>query len=343
MVSVFAPVNIAWIKYMGKENGAPTNASFSMTLSDLGTQTQISCLDPGVPLSFTFEGSPYQPPPSGVEKVQRFLLNLEPFQKVFEVAGFEMSPVRGLFRIATSNNIPAGTGIATSASGFAALTLAWLGVLSGKSLKSFQSKYDSSSSLRSQVAKVAALGSGSACRSFHGPFVEWTQAGEVLPFQGGPVPFVDFVLILESGVKEVSSSEAHLRVKTSPLFRGRANRAHARLTQVKSALASGDLSTLATLVREDSVDMHELFHTSVPPFQYQNEESISWLERIRGRNEALPSVHGVFTMDAGANVHLFVPQSEETLWRDYFERAWPRLKVLCSQAGKGAHFVSGTM
>jgi len=342
MVTVFAPVNIAWVKYMGKENGVPTNASFSMTLDELGTRTQIRCLDPSAPLSVTFEGSPYQPPESGRAKAERFLLNLAPFQFVLKEAGFEVEVQRGLFGVSTSNNIPAGTGIATSASGFSALTLAWFGILAGKAFDRFLEKYTLDSDFRSRIAQVAALGSGSACRSFHGPFVEWTQAGEVREFQGGPVNFVDFVLILESGVKEVSSSEAHLRVKTSPHFLGRAKRAHERLLEIKSALASGSISTLTELVREESVDMHDLFHTSVPPFQYQNKESRGWLKRIQGKEKTLPSAHGIFTMDAGANVHLFVPESEAKRWAEYFQNSWPQLNVLSAKAGKGARFIHET-
>jgi diphosphomevalonate decarboxylase len=314
MVTVFAPVNIAWVKYMGKENGAPTNASFSMTLSDLGTETQIRCLDSDASLAITFRESPYQPPKTGIEKAERFLLNLEPFRAVLMDAGFEVAVDRGLFGIKTQNNIPAGTGIATSASGYAALTLGWFGILVGKDFSRFKSKFEVEPEFRAKIARVAALGSGSACRSFHGPFVEWGQSGEVSRVLGGPTNFVDFVLILESGVKEVSSSEAHLRVKTSPLFEGRVKRAQDRLIGVKSALARGSISELATLVREESSDMHELFHTSKPPFRYQKEESKAWLERIKNKEAQLPSENAIFTMDAGANVHLFVPENEANLW-----------------------------
>jgi diphosphomevalonate decarboxylase len=337
MVTVFAPVNIAWIKYMGKSRGLPTNASFSMTLADLGTTTGISLLDPDAPLSITFEGSPYVPPETGQKKAERFLLDPVPFHKVLEDAGIPAQVTKGLYAIHTSNSVPAGTGIATSASGFAALTLAWFGILAGDHLSEFRARYEADGEFRSRVARVSALGSGSACRSFHGPFVEWRANGDVVPFSGEIERFVDFVLILESGVKAVSSSEAHGRVLSSPRFAGRAERAGGRLESVKRALLSGDLPALSRIVIEESIDMHELFHTSVPPFRYQNAESETWIRRVREKDSGLPSQNAILTLDAGANVHVFVPEREEELWSRHFRGL--DVSVRCSRAGEGARFV----
>ncbi len=345
MVIVFAPVNIAWIKYMGKNRSGPvhgpTNSSFSMTLADLGTTTTIFGLDPGVPLSFTFEGSPYVPPETGRKKAERFLSDTAPFFAILREAGIEPKAPKGLYSIHTSNSVPAGTGIATSASGFAALTLAWFGVLSGDRLSEFRARYDADPEFRSKIARVSALGSGSACRSFHGPFVEWKSSGEVIGFPGadaaGIEKFVDFVLILESHAKAVPSSEAHERVRTSPDFEGRPERAERRLALVKQALGLRDRETLARLVLEEAVDMHGLFHTSVPPFRYQNAESEEWIRRVREGDPGLPSRNAILTLDAGANVHVFVPEEEASAWSGYFRTSGVRFES--SRAGEGARFV----
>jgi mevalonate pyrophosphate decarboxylase len=61
MVTAFAPVNIAWVKYMGKKSDGPTNSSLSMTLDSLGTRTRIEKVAEGTALSFDFHGSPYMP------------------------------------------------------------------------------------------------------------------------------------------------------------------------------------------------------------------------------------------------------------------------------------------
>jgi diphosphomevalonate decarboxylase len=341
MVTVFAPVNIAWIKYMGKNGVLPTNSSFSMTLSGLGTTTAISLSDPDAPLSITFEGSPYVPPETGRKKAERFLLALSPFRALLEEAGIPVRVTRGCYSIHTWNSVPAGTGIATSASGFAALTLAWFGVLAGNRLSEFRARYESDADFRSRVARVSALGSGSACRSFHGPFVEWKNSGEVVPFpsaESGVVDrFVDFVLILESHSKQVSSSEAHGRVRSSPRFAGRPERAGHRLDLVKQALLARDGKALSRIVLEEAVDMHELFHTSVPPFRYQNPDSEEWIRRVRENDPGLPSQNAILTLDAGANVHVFVPAAEQRIWGRYFQGLGVRFE--CSGAGEGARFV----
>jgi mevalonate pyrophosphate decarboxylase len=75
VVSVFAPVNIAWIKYMGKENGLPTNASLSMTLEEAGTKTSMHHLDEEGSLHFVWSPKGYVPPIAGQQKAEQFLKN----------------------------------------------------------------------------------------------------------------------------------------------------------------------------------------------------------------------------------------------------------------------------
>ena len=131
MVKVFAPVNIAWIKYMGKENGNPTNSSLSMTLGEIGTITRIKKISDSEGLEFSWSQEGYVPPQTGRDKAEYFLKNEKVWRDGFLDLGFNFIAPSGHFEISTFNNVPAGTGIATSASGFAALTLAWIGVLMG--------------------------------------------------------------------------------------------------------------------------------------------------------------------------------------------------------------------
>ncbi len=338
MVKVFAPVNIAWIKYMGKTEGAPTNSSFSMTLKHLGTETQIRKISNSDHLSFSYSASGYVPPKTGQEKSYRFLMNAAPWSECLSQFGFQNQATTGTFEVTTLNNVPAGTGIATSASGFAALTLAWFGILVGDRYPEWFSLYRSSPKLRAAIARVSALGSGSSCRSFGGPFVEWDPKNGVSEFHDGIQDFTDFVLLIDSETKEVSSSEAHERVKTSPLFEGRVERADVRLTQVKNALREGHLQVLTKTVLDEAIDMHELFHTSEPPFSYWREQSRVWINRLRNQEAGLPTPNGILTLDAGANVHLFVPTHEAQVWESYLGTVDPSLRFLSDQSGKGAFY-----
>jgi diphosphomevalonate decarboxylase len=337
MVKVFAPVNIAWVKYMGKVAGAPANASLSMTLDTAGTYTTIERIRSASELTLTFEGSPYLPPPSGQEKAFRFLNRFELFQRVLREFGLEAERPAGLYRIQTRNTVPAGTGVATSASGYAALTLAWAAVLSGSSQEKFRKSFEADARLRRSLGVLSALGSGSSCRSFGGPFVEWDPVEGIREISP-PQAYTDFVLLLETGEKSVASSEAHERVQSSPLYLERIARVEQRMRLIQTAMKESQLGEIARLVLEESLEMHELFHTSLPPFRYFNTESEGWVRRIREGDPGLPSPHAALTFDAGANAHLFVPEQEEDLWERYLGLEFPQVRTLKQRAGKGARF-----
>ncbi|MBC7396202.1 MAG: hypothetical protein H7333_02070 [Bdellovibrionales bacterium] len=339
MVKVFAPVNIAWIKYMGKENGNPTNSSLSMTLGEVGTITEIKKVSESKGLQFSWSQEGYVPPQIGRDKAEYFLKNEKVWRDGFLELGFNFIAPSGHFEISTFNNVPAGTGIATSASGFAALTLAWIGVLMGPQIPRWLAQFKSSEEIRSKVAQIAKLGSGSAGRSIDGPWVEWDTRRGFHKVAGVKVTFTDFILLIDQEAKSVSSSEAHLRVMTSPHFVSRVERAETRLAQVKHALLKGDLQVLSRCVLDEALDMHDLFHTSEPPFSYLKPDSKKWMDRIKNAVPGLPSENAILTLDAGANVHLFVPESEEHAWEKYLNFEKPRVNFLKARSGPGAYYV----
>jgi diphosphomevalonate decarboxylase len=337
MVKVFAPVNIAWIKYMGKSEGGPSNVSFSMTLKNTGTVTRIEKVSEEGALRFEFSESGYVPPPTGQAKAFSFLSDRSRFESALRNAGFEPRPTGGAFRITTRNHVPAGTGIATSASGFAALTLAWAAILSGDQ-EGFRKRYEEDRVFRKALAGVSATGSGSSCRSFGGPFVEWDPATGITEFDAGPA-YIDFILLLETGVKAVSSSEAHVRVRTSPEFTFRRSRTQDRLLRMKNLMKSGESLELARLVLEEAIEMHGLFHTSSPAFRYWNRESELWIDRIsKGESGGFPFPEVALTFDAGANAHLFVPSEDADRLEHYLREKHPSLRFIRDSAGEGARF-----
>lgn len=339
MVKVFAPVNIAWIKYMGKENGNPTNSSLSMTLDQVGTHTSIERVSAAGELAFEWNIAGYVPPMSGRQKAENFLRRTKHWTESLSTLGFSTSAPVGTFRITTFNNVPAGTGIATSASGFAALTLAWIGILLESRITEWQDLFEQSAKHRIAVAEIAKLGSGSAGRSIDGPWVEWDPRLGIHRIEGGKISFTDFILIIDTETKAVSSSDAHARVLSSPLFLGRVGRAEARLAQVKSALLRGDLKVLSARVLEEALDMHDLFHTSEPSFSYLKPQSKFWIERVKNHDPLLPTQNCILTLDAGANVHLFVPSHEEAQWEAWLRTSESGVSFVKARAGKGAHYV----
>jgi diphosphomevalonate decarboxylase len=344
-IRVFAPVNIAWIKYMGKESGQPTNSSLSLTLATLGTHTSMKVEAESPSLCFEWDPSGYVPPMAGQKKAEDFLKHEAIWSELLTQFGFHYTLPKAQVLIHTHNNVPAGTGIATSASAFAALTLAWSAILAGDRKKEWIEKFKSGDPrLRIAMAKVAAKGSGSSCRSLDGPWVEWNPNQGISVIDGCAAEWIDFIFVIESGPKEVPSSEAHVRVKSSPLFQGRTQRAEDRLHELKTRLKNNpsEIPKIQRLVLEEAMDMHELFHTSEPPFKYMNEQSHEIVDCFKNTESQLvaevPSFHGVVTLDAGANVHLFVPVEEGAEWEKWIQDRYPNLKYLKDVTGYGAHY-----
>jgi diphosphomevalonate decarboxylase len=325
IVRVRAPSNIAVIKYMGKSDTSvnlPANSSLSLTLDSLCTMTELEH-SPASGFQLQWTGASEMGGrvlrPLALQAKDRPKMERH-FRRVLEHFG---APIAGRWHVRTGNAFPAGAGIASSASGFAALTLAIATVIGKQHTP------------RSELAALSRQGSGSSCRSFEGPWVQWDHS------HAASVPssfdtLSDLVILIEESEKAVGSSEAHQRVRASPNWKGRVERVQERLARIRSSLAEGDWKTFSTCCWQEAMDMHELFHTSEPPFSYwkpQTHEVLAWLESI-GAHRGDVKI-GV-TLDAGPNVHLLVPQRDEAFWLDKIEERFPANSVLVDRQGSGA-------
>ena len=288
-----APSNIALIKYMGKVGvgNIPSNPSLSFTLNHLRSTVEI---EPSARVQWQPLDSTMKDLSEGGQ--QKFLRH---FALLCEHWG-----ISGDFCIRSANNFPADCGLASSASSFAALTLATYQLAKDRGQKNHDETIESLSSL-------SRLGSGSSCRSFFSPWAEWVGAS------ASPVdlPYGDLmhdVIVVSRDKKSVSSSEAHRRVPTSDLFQGRAERAIQRLNALKDAFVAGSWNEAVDLCWVEFWEMHALFETSRPPFSYMTETSLRVLRFLR--NEFESSGDGpLVTMDAGPNIHLLYRPDQRDL------------------------------
>ncbi len=345
-----ASANIAIVKYMGKADARlnlPANASLSMTLDSLCTVVELreastNAWVPEVPavrlpglLVPTLDER-------GVKKFEaHFERVLSEAPAILRAAGVQPQPPES-WVIRSANTFPAASGIASSASAFAALTLAGAAACA-ENIADLEAALERGPVLRRALARLSRRGSGSSCRSFEGPWVRWSgeEARGVFSSLGR---YVDLVLLVASVRKDVSSSDAHEAVTSSPLWSGRAERANARVRDLEEALASGAPSRLARIAWEESWEMHSLFHTSSHPFSYWLPQSLELLQWLRpGVEEGLAlrsSDVPVVTMDAGPNVHLLVPEAHAARWRARVAERFPGLAVLEDRAGSGARLIS---
>jgi len=298
-IEASAPSNIAIIKYMGKtrsEANLPSNASLSYTLEHLRSFVVIEPNDTGQDRWEPLQGfQPIQLSPTGLQK---FLNHFGRLKTQWQIPGHHT--------VFSANNFPADCGLASSASSFAALT---------KATALLAQRINPKMNIDvTEMSRLSRGGSGSSCRSFFAPWSVWRG-------EGGEGAHIDLaldhaVILVEEGRKEVSSSQAHLRVPTSRLFEGRKRRAEERLEDFVKALHGNDWPSAFEICWAEFWDMHALFETSIPCFGYMQPETLRVLNHLREiwrRDGDGPLV----TMDAGANVHVLLRSDQREAAREW--------------------------
>jgi diphosphomevalonate decarboxylase len=334
------PSNIAFVKYWGKlDTGLqwPANDSVSMTLNNAKTITSARILanqaDNAQDIIIK-EGEVLVRGQAGADKAYKHLAFLR------DQLGFSAA-----LEIQTKNTFPSECGIASSASGLGALTLSAVAAWTGSSsLDELQLKGHTLTAL----SALARIGSGSACRSFFGGYVEW-QAGESAQGQNVvPVSsqkhwdLADLILIVSNQKKPVSSTEAHETAWTSPLFKPRLAGIKERLRTVKDAIKTKHLAALGQAIEADAIEMHAVMMTSTPPARYMtpdSEAALSWIrtERATGTFDAW------FTMDAGPNVHIICSNENAKTYADRIRKRFPDFELLRDSTGGGPVLFRGTL
>ncbi|OGM20275.1 diphosphomevalonate decarboxylase [Candidatus Woesebacteria bacterium RIFCSPHIGHO2_01_FULL_38_9] len=280
-----APANIAFIKYWGKRDEKlriPLNGSISMNLSGVFTLTSVefdkSLKEDQVWIDKKLERK---------KEKERVVNHLDIIRKL---AGI---PTKA--SVNSENNFPKGTGIASSASGFAALTL---GAASAVGLSLSEKK----------LSLLARLGSGSACRSIPDGFVEWkagnsdgtSYARTLYPPDYWDIR--DLIIVVGQKGKKVSSTEGHTLAESSPFFKSRISGMGSKIREIKKALKDKDFSKLGHIIEEEAINMHTVMMTSNPPLFYWLPETLETILSIQyWRSQGLEIY---FTIDAGPNIHV---------------------------------------
>ncbi|QZK89334.1 diphosphomevalonate decarboxylase [Flavobacterium sp. CHNK8] len=336
-----APSNIALVKYWGKkENQIPANPSVSFTLNNCKTITKLAftkkenngCFS----FDLLFEG---QPKEDFKPKIQKFLERIEiylPFLKDYH------------FTIDTENTFPHSSGIASSASGMAALAMNLM------SLEKALNPAMSEDYFYQKASLLARLGSGSACRSVKGQVVVWGNQVNIprssdlfgVEFPHAIHPsfsnFQDTILLVDKGEKQVSSTVGHDLMHNHPFAERRFAQAHENLDAMITIFKSGDLDAFIKIVESEALTLHAMMMTSMPYFILMKPNTLQIINAIwKFRNETKIPV--CFTLDAGANVHVLYPEnvSEKVLQfiKDELVGYCQNGQYICDQIGNGATLV----
>jgi diphosphomevalonate decarboxylase len=290
-----ACANIALVKYWGKRDTAlnlPAAGSLSLTLAALVTETTVA-FDDGLPADeLVLDGVAAKP--ADVARTSEFL------DLVRGLAG-----TRARARVTSANHFPTASGLASSASGYAALALAATAA-AGMELSP------------RALSVLARRGSGSAARSVFGGFARM-HAGERADGEDAyaePVesPLVDrvrmVIAVVGGGVAKAFGSRDAMEhcAETSPLYGAWVALVPADLAVARAALVAGDLAALGEVAEANALAMHATAIASRPAIIYWQPTTLAVLEvvrALRGRGVAAWA-----TMDAGPHVKVLTTEED---------------------------------
>jgi len=318
--TAIAHPNIALVKYWGKtdqEQNLPAVGSLSITLDGLATTTRVSFSPSAHADRFVFGGRPV---PAMLSRVSACL------DDVRRRVGATARAV-----VESDNDFPTAAGLASSASGFAALVVAADAAL-GSRLP------------QAELAEIARRASGSAARSVFGGFVELalvdsgrrTETLQLL--EPGAWPLRVAVAVTETGPKTVGSTEGMLRTeRTSPYYPAWVASSPADLSDARSAVGRRDFEALANVSESSCLKMHAVMMSARPGLIYWNGSTVECIRRVRQlRADGVPVF---FTVDAGPQVKaICIPEAFERVRREL--SAVPGVeRVLACGLGEGARVV----
>lgn len=299
--------NIALIKYWGKAPGelnVPATPSLSITLDTLSTRTRVQrAAQDRVVLDGVLTDD---------AKISACVTALR--------ERYALPPLE----IDTRNNFPTASGLASSASGFAALVTAI----------DHEFALGMDAPLRSEFAR---RGSGSAARSIHGGFValsapDW-RAQPVLAPDAWPLEVV--VAITTTSRKEISSTIGMRRSMESPFYAGWISSAQTDFEAGVDAMKTRDFEQLAELAEHSCLKMHGLMLATRPGLLYWNSTTIACLHAIREMRASGTPVF--FTVDAGSQVKAVCAPGAAAAVADTLRSVPGVIELLVTGLGEGAH------
>ncbi|WP_438318909.1 diphosphomevalonate decarboxylase [Sporosarcina sp. FA9] len=321
-----AHTNIALIKYWGKRDEKlflPMNNSLSITLDQFYTTTSVefcTCLKKDI---FLLNGNIMSE--EETNKMSRFL------DLIREMSGSALYGV-----VDSINKVPTAAGFASSASGFAALAAA-----STKALG-----MEISDDILSQIARQ---GSGSACRSIHGGYVEW-EKGEQLD---GSDSFGKQILtenewdlsilsvLVEPNEKKVLSREGMKRtVDTSPFYTGWLETVDDDLKVAKQAIHDRDFEILGNVLESNALKMHATTLGANPPFMYWTSATVAVMQKVQELRD--DGILAYYTIDAGPNVKVLCQPKDEDTVREKLTTLSVVKEIYLCHPGPGISYLPNT-
>ena len=312
--------NIALVKYWGKRNpelNLPATGSISLTLKELFTRTTVTFNS-----SFSNDILYINDQLADNIKTQRVSRFLDYIRKLAQSS--QSAEIR------STNSFPTGAGLASSASGFAALTLAATQAVGLEQTKS-------------QHSLLARRGSGSAARSVYGGFVEM-QAGtqdngyDAYAVQLESPDYWDLRLIIaitSTDEKKIGSTIGMQQTaRTSPYYAGWVSSTRHDLTEMRAAIKQKDFQRLGEITEHSCLKMHSLAMSARPPVLYWNNTTLRLLEEVCQLRKN--NIQAYFTIDAGPQVKIVCLPGDVAAIREHISQISNVNEIIQTELGPDA-------
>ncbi len=314
-----APSNIAFIKYWGRKNEElrlPENASISMNLSNLLTTTTVEFSSNFTKDDITINNAKNE------AQEKRVIEHLNRVRKMANIQTFA--------KVVSINNFPTGTGLSSSASGFAALTLA-AAKAAGLNLS------------EKELSILARLGSGSACRSIPNGFVEWKDGDTndtsyaVSLYPENYWDIADLVAVVSTSQKDVPSAKGQILAQSSIFFETRKKHMSQKIADCRKFLQEKDFIKFGELVEQEALELHAIYLTSKPSLIYLLPETIKVIKEIKKIRQNGLQIY--FTLNTGQDVHIICLQKDVEKVKQLIEKIPEVKKTIVNFPSTGAKIV----
>lgn len=312
-----AHTNIAFIKYWGKKNAQlnlPCTDSLSLTLDGYFTTTTSKFISDNED-QIWLNGQ--RAPASFFKRTQKFLDLCR-----------QLNHCKQKIQVITTNHVPTAAGLASSASGFAALA--------GSLNKLFQMHLS-----RAQLSCLARRGSGSAARSIYGGWVWWQhgssdQTSLAVPIDEHPqLPICLLSVVFNDQPKKIFSTQGMERARTtSPFYSCWPHIVASDLSAMKQAIATADLQQIGQIAENNCLAMHALNWSARPAFSYFTDATwklIHLLQQWRHESQLVAYA----TIDAGPNVKIITQQNQVQQIQARVQHSFPQAQTTILYPGPG--------
>ncbi|MFH2085910.1 MAG: diphosphomevalonate decarboxylase [bacterium] len=310
--------NIALVKYWGKGDEKlrlPVNSSAAIALDNLTTTTTVEFREDLKEDQVELVGEGFEV--GEVEKVSKHL------DRVRELAKINLKA-----RVISENSFPKAAGMASSASGFAALTVAAAGAAGLKMSEK-------------ELSILARQGSGSASRSIPGGVSVWhagtsseTSYAERINYPKEWDLHVLLVMTEDTSAKKVGSTEGMALAVTSPYFKISVSEAEKNIERLRGAMEKENWRAFGKVIEDECFRLHVLCMTTTPNILYWRGVTVEVFQKLLKLREI--GVEAFFTVDAGPHVHVVCRGKDVKLVKQNLEELSGIKTIIECEIGEGA-------